>query len=422
MTYTQHSLKNGVRLIAAPQKGTKSVTLLVLLPVGSRYETKTINGVSHFVEHLMFKGTTRRPTSLDISRELDSVGAEFNAFTAKDYTGYYIKTASDNIELAFDVLSDMLFHSVFDEKEIQKERGVIIQEINMYEDNPQSLIGSAFENILYGNHPLGWDIIGTKEIISSISRKKITQYRDDHYTPNQMIVSVAGYYDSKQLYNLANRYFGKYVGRNKSVFQKKSLQQSKPRVSVKFKDSHQVQLALGFHAYKIDDRRQYPLVLLETIMGGTMSSRLFTTLREEHGLCYYVRTGGDAFSEVGYSGVYAGLDKERLSQAIKLILSELKKVKEFGVTEKELSEAKENYRGKMVLAMEDSERLADWYAKHALFYKKILTPEQRVEAAFRVTRKQVNVIAKEVINPKKINMALIGPYKTEKKFYKLLNF
>jgi len=421
--YQRTKLKNGLTLITASLKETKAVTVLVLLPVGSRYEAKNINGVSHFIEHLIFKGTKKRPTSLDITKELDSVGAEFNAFTGKDHTGYYIKAAAENIELAFDILSDILFNSVFDPEEIAKERGVIVEEINMYHDNPLIYLPALFEQTVFGDSPLGRLISGPKKVIKSISRQQILNYKNKFYRPHQMTVTVAGSFNKAQVNSLAKKYFSSnQSGQDKSAFSKIKVRQTKPQINLMFKKTEQVQLGLGFQAYSILDQRIYPLYLLSVILGGNMSSRLFTTVREKYGLAYYIKTDIGSYQDTGSFLIQTGLDKNRVKQALSLILAELKKVKEVGVTAKELKSAKEFLKGKLVLELEDSESVADWYGKQELLLNKISTPEERLKKIFKVNQNQIKKIAQDLIQKQKLNLAIIGPFAKKEEFNKLLKF
>ncbi|MFA6255017.1 MAG: pitrilysin family protein [Patescibacteria group bacterium] len=419
--YSKTKLKNGLTLITAPLKETKAVTVLVLLPVGSRYEGRSINGASHFIEHLMFKGTKRRPTSLDISKALDSVGAEYNAFTSKDHTGYYVKVASEEIELAFDLLSDMLFNSTFAVQEINKERGVIIEEINMYQDNPLIYLGALFEKTIFGDNSLGWIISGPKEVIKKISRRAILNYKNKFYQPAKMILTVSGNFNKNKVRALAKEYFGNNTGhKNKNGFKKIKISQNKPKIELFFKATEQVQLGLGFPSYSLNDPKIYPLYLLAVILGGNMSSRLFTTVREKYGLAYYIKADFAAYQDVGALLVQAGLDKARINQAISLILAELKIIRDQGVTDKELESAKEFLKGKLVLELEDSENVADWYGKQELLLNKISTPEEKLKKVFAVKKGQIKKIAQELIQEQNLNLVLIGPFKQPGKFRKLL--
>ena len=419
--HTKTKLANGLKLILAPLKETKAATVLVLLPVGSRYEKENINGASHFIEHLMFKGTKKRPTSLDLTKELDAVGAEFNAFTAKDHTGYYIKAAAEHINLAFDILSDMIFNSQFVESEMEKERGVIIEEINMYEDNPMIYVGSLFEQTLFPESSLGWQISGPKTVIKDITRNQLLAYKEKYYQPHNMVLTVAGNFKPAKAKALAAKYF-KETARKKEKpgFKVFKLNQTRPQVELKTKETEQAQICLGFPAYALNDRRLYPLYLLSVILGGNMSSRLFTAVREKHGLAYYIKSDLGAFADIGELVIQAGLDKSRIKQAIALILSELKKIRDEGVTDKELASAKEFLKGKLVLGLEDSENVADWFGKQELLLKKILTPEEKIKKIFAVKKSDLSKAAKELIREEYLNLAVIGPFKEKAEFEKLL--
>ncbi|HLC90070.1 MAG TPA: pitrilysin family protein [Patescibacteria group bacterium] len=420
--YQKQKLTNGLTLITAPLKETKAVTVLVLLPVGSRYESQNINGASHFVEHLMFKGTKKRPTSLDITKVLDAVGADYNAFTTKDHTGYYVKIAAEKIELAFDILSDMIFDSILPPSEIEKERGVILEEIKMYEDNPMMYLPILFEETLFGKTPLGWSIAGPKSVIKKISQNQLLNYYRAHYSAAKMVLAVAGNFDRRQINLLAKNYFGRRQKKSaKTNFSQFKVSQTSPRLNLSFRKTQQVQLGLGFPAYRLNDKKIFPLYLLSIILGGNMSSRLFISVREEHGLAYYIRTDLSAYQDTGNFMVAAGLDSARIFAAIKLILAELNKIKERGVSPQELKNAKEFLRGKLVLDLEDSENVADWYAKQELLLNQIQTPAERLKKIFAVSQNDIKKVANEIIQRKKLNLALIGPFKQKKEFEKLLN-
>lgn len=421
--YQKQKLKNGLNLILAPLKGTSAVTVLILLGVGSRHETKNINGVSHFIEHLVFKGTKKRPTSLDITKELDAVGAEYNAFTAKDHTGYFIKGPAKKIELAFDILSDMIFNSTFNSLEIDKERGVIIEEINMYNDNPLFALHGLFEQTMFDKNSLGWQISGPKKVIKQISRQKLVNYKEKFYQPENMVIVVAGSFNKTQVKNLTKKYFDQKNQRQvKNIFTKVKISQTKPKVSLMYKDTQQVQIGLGFPAFALNDPRVYPLYLLSVILGGNMSSRLFRVIREEHGLAYYIKSEIEAFQDIGLFVVQAGLDKKRIASAITLILAELKKVTAEGVTDKELKDAKEFLKGKVALQLEDSENVADWYGKQQLLQKKLATPAQRLKKISAVKAGDVKKVANQIFKAQRLTLVLIGPLKDKQTFVKLLKF
>lgn len=418
--FKKYTLKNGLRVIVAPMHETKAMTALVLVKVGSRYETRKINGVSHFVEHLMFKGTKKRPTSLDISKELDGIGAEYNAFTGKDHTGYYVKANYEKAELALEMLSDMLFNSSFDPKEIERERGVIVEEINMYEDNPLMFAEDLFEQTVYGDRPLGWNVAGPKEVIRTVSREDILNYHHEYYQPKNMLVAVAGRMDAKLL-NLVKKYFGQSINGNPiKKYPKIVIGQNKPQIEVKYKDTEQVQLCLGFPSYDYFNKKLYTLYLLSVILGGNMSSRLFTSIREKKGLCYFIRAGVNVYQDTGNLMIQAGLDKTRIKEAITEILKELGKARQDGVTADELRKAKDFLKGKLILDLEASDHVASWFSKQELLTDKMLTPAEQIRLLERVTVADIKKIASELILTKRLNVSLIGPYKDAAEFSRLL--
>ncbi len=418
--FKQYKLKNGLRVLLAPMAETKAVTVLVLTKVGSRYETRDINGASHFVEHIMFKGTKKRPTTKHISKELDGIGAEYNAFTSKDHTGYYIKTRADKAELALEMLSDMLFNSKFDATEINRERGVIIEEINMYEDNPMMYMEDLFEQTVYGDYPLGWNIAGPKEVIKKVSRAKLYNYYKKYYQPKNMLVAVAGRIDNKTM-DLVKKYFSNNIKKDKlEGFKKITIKQTKPQIKIKYKDTEQAQLALGFPAYSFHNKKIYPLYLLSVILGGNMSSRLFTNIRERKGLCYFIRSSVNLYQDTGTLMIQAGLDKSRLAPAITEILKELKKFKQLGVTKIELKKAKDYLEGKLTLQLEASDSVASWLSRQELLENKIITPAELLNKLAEVTVEDIKKVSAEVIKTSRINMSLIGPYKKESEFNRLL--
>ncbi len=414
-------LSNGLTVLTAPLHETKAVTVLILVPVGSRHETKDINGGSHFVEHLLFKGTKKRPTYLDISKELDSIGAEYNAFTSKDHTGYYIKLPADKVELAFDMLSDMIFNSTFNAAEIDKERGVILEEINMYEDNPLMFVEDIFEEAMYGDQPLGWKIIGPRSVIKSVSRQKLFNYKKKHYHPNNLVLSVAGACTKQKAERLAKKYFGiKDKKKKKTSTSAVALTQKSPRVKLLYRKTEQVQMCLGFPGYGLKEKELLSSYILAAILGGNMSSRLFVTVREQHGLAYFVRAGITPYLDTSAFAIQAGLDRKRIDQAISLIISELQKIKDNGVEEHELEMAKEFLKGKMILNLEDSENIANYYGKQQLMLGKTQTPEERIKKIEKLTLKDIQKAAQDIMQRSKLSLALIGPFEDKKRFAKLL--
>lgn len=433
--FQKFTLKNGSRLILVPQQNTAAVTVLILFRVGSRYETRNINGVSHFLEHMMFKGTRRRPTTSDISRELDSVGAEYNAFTGKDYTGYYIKIEARHLLKALDMLEDMLYHSKFNEEEFNRERKVIHEEIHMYRDNPMMRIEELIEEEIFAGNTLGWPIAGTEQTMNGIAHANLVNYYKTYYIPKRTVIAVAGN-QPQQTADLAKKLFSKphkgsaslsrefkkfypalLRGRGAAVVHKA---RQPPRVKIEYKDTEQAQLALGWPAYKYLDKRLPALSVLSTILGGTMSSRLFISVRERKGLAYYVRTGVDVYEDTGSFQVRAGLARGRMEEALQTIMDELRKIKRSGITTEELHRAKENIRGKLAIELEESSEIASFYGRQELFTNKTLTPEEKVSRILKVTKDEIKAVANDIMRQDRLSVATIGPYKDEKLFAKLL--
>lgn len=415
--YNFIKLPNHLHLLTIPMSGTKALTALALFKVGSRYEKKNQKGFSHFIEHMMFKGTGRRPTTLDLSRELDAVGAEYNAYTSRDHTGYYIKIDAEKAELALDMLSDMIWQSKFDSKEVEREKGVIIEEINMYQDNPTMYIEQLLEETIFPRHPLGWNIAGEAKIIKKANRPNLVDFYSRFYQPSQAILVLAGQVNPK-IKHLTIKYFSqKNLGLKQPIFSSfyfKSM--GRPKIKVKFKETDQIHLALGFPAFSYDNPRAIPLALLNLILGATMSSRLFIEVRERRGLCYVIQSGVNHYHEIGNFVIQAGLDKKRVREALRVILSELEKVKKEGITTEELQRAQDNLKGHLVLNCENSNFQAEWYGKQALLMKKIETPEQKLKRLSAVKKEEIQKIACQIFQMPKMALAAIGPYKNEKAF------
>ncbi|MFA5020803.1 MAG: pitrilysin family protein [Patescibacteria group bacterium] len=415
--FKRQTLKNGIRLITAPLKETQTASLLVLVKVGSRQEAKPIEGISHFVEHLMFKGTKRRPTTLDLSKELDGIGAEYNAFTGKDVTGYYIKADAKHLSLAIDMLSDMLGESLFRAEEIEKEKGVIVEEINMYEDNPLMQVEGMLEEMIFDGGELSHQIAGSRETVKAASREKIVNYKKKYYAGANIVIGLAGKFNADQLKELKAKF--KFNRGVKSKIKKSIVNQKSPRVSLKYKETEQVQMALGLPAFSYHDPRSYALQLLAVILGGNMSSRLFINVREKKGLAYFVRAWPNLYEDAGALVIQAGLDKIRIEEAIVTILGELNGLKA-GVTTEELRRAKDFIAGKMALDLEDSMSIAEWYANLELSDRKLVTPQEKLKKIMAVKESDIKKVANDIFDLNRVNLAVIGPFKDDNKFKKLL--
>jgi len=413
---------SGLRLVTIPMEGTKTATVLVLVGTGSKYESKEINGISHFLEHMMFKGTTKRPGKLDIARELDSIGASYNAFTAKEWTGYYAKASAAKLDVIMDVVFDIFLNSKLSEEAINTERGVIIQEINMYRDTPSEYVGELFDELLYGDQPAGWSIAGQKETILKLKQNDFVEYFNTHYVSGNTIVAVAGNIDPEEVKEKTRTYFSDI--RRGTPFPLPSVkeQQVQPNLLIHQKKTDQSHMVLGCRAYNLHDDRHYALSVLATILGGGMSSRLFSEVRDKRGLAYHIEAGVQPYTNNGYFEVVAGISNDHVHEALKVIMEELSKVKSEGVTPLELRQAIDQTVGRLALAMEHSNFVAKAYADSVLYHGKVLTPEEELDKIKKVTLADIMQVAGEIFDSSKLNLALIGPFEDKKPFEEILKF
>lgn len=421
MEYTRKVLTNGLRLLTVPMSSFESATVLVMVGAGSRYETKENNGISHFLEHMAFKGTTKRPTAMDIAGIIDGIGGEFNAFTGKETTGYYVKSSASHVELCVDLLSDMLQHSKLDTNELNKERGVITEEINMYEDTPMRKLGDIYEQLLYGDTPMGWDIAGTKEVIRNVNRNDFVKYMKTLYSPHNMTVVVSGGVNVLQVEEIVKKYFGEMKRFDTLSFEKIKEEQMKPSILIKQKTTEQVHIAIGVRTVPLEHEDRYPLDLLAAILGGGMSSRLFHEVREKRGLAYYVRTSSDNYIDCGTLVSTAGVDPTRIEDAIKVIIEQYHEItKKDNIKPTELKKAKEFLKGHFVLELEDSRSVASFYAHQELLESKIYNPSEVNDKIDQVTTEDVQRVAAKYLTDKTLNLAIIGNVTGGNKFESLL--
>ena len=419
-TDSKTSLQNGLRLTVAPMNGLPSATVLVLIGAGSRYEQREKAGLSHFLEHMIFKGTKKRPSAFEISSLVDSVGGSNNAFTSKDHTGYFIKLQNSHLELAFDLLSDTLRNSLFDQTEIDRERGTILEEINMYEDTPMYDIDEVFYSLMYDGHPLGWSTAGDKKTVKNIQRQDFVSYCDRFYQGSDMVLAVAGGVKEDEVRKLAEKYFSGFSKGKKEKIVNFIEDQKQPRVKIKYKQTDQCHLYLGYPCFSFFDEDKTALAVLGAILGGGMSSRLFTEIRERRGLAYYVRSVSDLHEETGYFAARAGVNIDKAPEAVKVILNEFEKVKNNDVKQKELSKAKEYIKGHLALDLEDSLEVAVWYGRRLLLQNQTETPEEVFRKIDKISLEDIKRVSDRVFNRSKINLAMIGPLKEEDKFLKLI--
>lgn len=413
-------LLNGLRIVFVPQKG-PTATALVLVEAGSEYETKKINGLSHFLEHLCFKGTKKRPKPGMISRELDSLGAESNAFTSQEYTGYWAKVEKKNFEKILEIVADLYLNPIFNLEEIEKERGVVIEELNMYEDTPMSKVGKIWTELVYGDQPAGWEIGGTKKLVKNITREEIIKYRAKHYVAAKTVVVISGNFNAIKAKAFIQKYFGGLPKTARIRKAKTKFSQKAPRAIVKFKKSEQDHLVLGVPGFSIFDKRRYELYVLSSVLGSGMSSRLFHKIREELGAAYYVRASSDESLDHGEFSVATGTANQKTEEVVKAILVELSRLKTELVPPKELKKAKDIITSGLVMGLETSDQLANFYGTQEILAGKMLSPEEirrRIEA---VTAEEVRSVAKTIFRKDRLNFAIVGPYKNAKKFQKLLS-
>ncbi|KKT50396.1 MAG: Peptidase M16 domain protein [Candidatus Yanofskybacteria bacterium GW2011_GWA1_44_21] len=418
--YTFETLSSGLRLVLVPMEGTRTVTVMVIAGTGSKYETKEISGISHFLEHMMFKGTSRRPGPLDISQELESIGADYNAFTSKENTAYYARSSSDKFDLILDVVSDIYLNSKLDERDITMEKGVILEEINMRHDDPTSHVAELLEELIYGDQPAGWEIAGNKETIINLKRQDFVNYFNTHYVSGNTVIAVAGNINIEEAKEKVIKTF-EHLRESKPVGKPAVIEaQEKPEILISWKDTNQSHFYIGLRAYHMFDEKRYAESLLAMILGGGMSSRLFQEVREKRGLAYYVGSDADMSTDTGIFTVRAGVNKDKTHEAIKVVIDELRKIKEHGITEKELRQAKDHAKGSLAIFLENSRNIAGEYGGTALFFGKVLTPEEKLAKINEVTAEDILNVARDVFDNRKLNLALIGPFKDDSEFRSIL--
>ncbi len=415
-------LKNGLRVVTVPMKDNPTVTVLVLVGTGSDYEEKGVNGISHFLEHMCFKGTEKRRTSKDISEELDSLGCQYNAFTDHEMTGYYAKADSKHFKKIFDVISDIYLNSTFPEAEIEKEKGVIVEEINMYEDMPARHVQDLFQELLYGDQPAGRNIAGTRANVRAMTRNDFVKYKKAHYVAGRTTVIVVGNITEKEVVNGVAKYFGKIRSGLKNKKTKTKDTQAKPATMVSYKKTDQTHLVLGFRSFDLFDKRNAVLSVLSGVLGAGMSSRLFSKLREEMGVAYYVRAYNDTSLDHGCFQISAGVTNIRVEEVIKEILSECKKLKEEKVSELELKKVKSFIIGNSKLSLEATDDIANFYGGQEVLKGEMKTIEEKAKKIQAVTAQDIQKLAELIFTEKNMNLCLIGPFKDKARFESILTF
>ena len=417
--FQRHRLGNGLRVLTADMPQVQSVTCMIMLAAGSRYETADTNGIAHFSEHMFFKGTERRPTARDIGMEVDALGGEFNAFTSKEYTGYYVRCAADHRDQALDILVDMLRHSSFDAEEIEREKGVIIEEMNMYFDTPRDFIGGVYDHLLYGDQPLGWDIIGRKETIRAATRETFLDYVGRWYKPERMVVGIAGRIGDGYV-EAVESLLGDLAAEPTDRPEPTRANGTGSQVTIHRKDSDQAHLCLGVRSYPLVHPDRWKVQLLATVLGTGMSSRLFTEVRERRGLAYYVYAHNQSYTDAGSVFSQAGVDIARSEEAVETIVREFRKIAEERVPDDELEKARALAKGRFVLRLESPQGMIVYGLGREVLDDPALEPEEVLAGLDAVTAEDVQQVAQDVIASNGINLALIGPFEDEKAFQQLL--
>jgi len=411
MKIIKKTFPSGLRLVMVPMQDSPTVTALVMVEAGSKYETKKQNGLSHFLEHMCFKGTKKRPRSIDISHELDSLGADSNAFTSFEYTGYYAKGHPKHTQSLIDVVSDLYLNPQFPKEELEKEKGVILEEMNMYEDMPQRKVQEIFSELLYGDQPAGWTILGRKEVIVKAQVKDFVLYRRDHYTASATVVIVAGNIKPSLITSYVFKSFRNVPQLKKKNKLKVVEQQKGPRIALHYKKTDQAHIVLGFRTFPVSDPRGASLQVLNAVLGSGMSSRLFQTLREKMGAGYYVRSGVDDLTDHGYFAISTGADTRRVQGVVEAILSLCKDMKENLVPEEELRKSKESLIGNFVMSLESSDAVATFVADQELLKRKIEKPQDIEKKIREVTAEEVRNLARTIFSDKNLNLAIVGNIK-----------
>ena len=417
--FERHTLPNDLRVVTAPMPQAKSVACFIMLAAGSRYETRETNGIAHFAEHMFFKGTERRPTARDIAGEIDAIGGEFNAFTSKEYTGYYVKCAAEHRDVALDVLVDMLRYSKFVSEEVEREKGVIVEEMNMYYDTPRDYLEGVYDELLYGDQPLGWDIIGTKETVRAATRETFLDYLDKWYRAPRMVAGVAGAVGDDilpRLEELLGDVQDGATGQPAPV----TVAQDAPRVKLYTKASDQAHVRVGVHSYPIVHEDRYALALLATVLGGGMSSRLFTEVRERRGLAYYVYGHNMGYTDAGTLYAQGGVDIARIDEAVQTIVAEFGRIAAEPVAADELEKARNFAKGRLVLSLEDPRGTIMFGLRAEVLEGLTREPDEVIAGLEAVTVEDIQRVAQDVIREQTLNFALIGPFDEPERFEKLL--
>lgn len=420
--YLKSTLPNGVRVVTGPMSGVRSASLIFYYNVGSRFEPAPIAGVSHFLEHMLFKGTERRPDPMMISEEIEGVGGMVNAGTGRESTSYWVKVPSTHVELAFDVMADMLRNSLFADEEMTKERKVIIEEIRSTQDVPEDLVHDVIDEVVWGDDPVGREIAGSEETVHNTTRDIMVDFFHRNYTPDRLVVAAGGDVRHEDIVALTERYFGDLAAAGaQDTFTPVTVMQDAKRIKVLNRETEQAHLCVSLPAVSYLDDRRYTQSTIEAILSSGMSSRLFQEIREKRGLVYSVYGYFRGYQDVGQGVIYAGTDLERVDETIEAIVGELKKLRDIPVPADELEHTKTLRKGRLLMGLEDSRSVASWIGSQEATYGEIKTPEEVMEKIDAVTVEDVQALAQELIREDRLSLALIGPYDEPGHFDPLLS-
>lgn len=418
--YQEHTLDNGLRIFCVPLTNFQSVSVAIFVNIGSRYEPVAQAGLSHLIEHMLFKGTTRRPTAKIIAETIEGIGGISNAYTAQETTVYYAKVAAHHASTALDVLADMIRHPLFKPEDLEKERYIIAEEINMTYDSPEDWAGILLEKLMWPDHPLGSDVAGTHESLAGIGQDEVRSFYGTGYHPHNLLVAIGGAFDSDKIIADLNRLLGDWQAVPKPTFEPAPAPQNTPRWCIEHRSIEQGHLYLALPALHRTHPDRYALSVLNAILGDGMSSRLFLNIREQLGLAYAVDSGISLLHDTGTLAIYAGVDPSRAVEALQAILDELARLRDEPVAEAELRRAKEYLKGRLALGLEDSFSQTAWVASQALLMERIKMPTEVLQTYDAVTTADVQAIARKIINPTAYNLAAVGPFEDNHQLGRLL--
>lgn len=420
--YQKTTLPNGLRLITAPMLNAKSCAISILVGVGSRYETKQNNGISHVLEHMLFKGSKKYPSKKDLAFTVEQLGGRLNGFTSEDVTGYNVKILPEYFEHAFDVLADMVLNPLLKKEEVEKERGVIIEEINQQEDDPALKVLQVFLGLLWPNSPLGFRVIGTKNNIKTITQKDLADFQKNFYKASDIVISIAGRINKKKVEAATKKYFRNLQTASKNKFDQAETKKG-AKCQVFSKQTEQTHLVLGFPALSFFDKDRFALSVLNNLLGRGLSSRLLLNIREEKGLAYTIYSINENFFETGVFVIHAGLNTKKIGEAIKAIFVELEELKKKLIDRNELQKSKNLIKSSLLFSLDDPLRLSEFLGIQELHKGKIETAEEKIREIEKVTVGDVRRLASRIFGRENAKVALIGPYKKyqEKEFEELIS-